>query len=353
MRNAGCSCFFWRGQTLTPQAMQSNMLRITSKENLYFTGPVLMGFNILVCDFERSLGHGTYAVVFGGIQNGNKVAVKIARPGKSVYNTVLKKEIETMKKLKHPNIVCVLDSFITTATSDYNVSYLTAYSMPRMQVARMMMPLKTDDQVTGIALDMFGALSYLESKGICHNDPKPANILWNGNNFVLSDFGLASKVESKNDWTVVRQTRYYSAPENIIRSHRDKETADVWAMALTVMEAVTGHVVFREDTITLMLFVIHLLLGIPKYMLEQSSLDNIRVVCVQELSDKAAARKEELTTDIEEVVEYHRTAAEKIGPRSVKTLEILYNHCIVVDPEQRDSATDILSRLEELREGAE
>jgi serine/threonine protein kinase len=95
------------------------------------------------------------------------------------------------------------------------------------------------------------ALAELHSHRIWHRDIKPENILLLGDPLdpdaaVLSDFGLARKVESgicDDEWVGSLQ---YAAPE-LLRKDPYGEKIDIWAFGITVYAAMMGRLPFRGE----------------------------------------------------------------------------------------------------------
>lgn len=98
---------------------------------------------------------------------------------------------------------------------------------------------KQDDHFTGsrddasrILRDISGALSYIHGRQLCHNDIKPANILYSmERGAVLCDFGMSTVTSSPPG---SGGTPYYIPPEFIGRKSRGPP-ADVWAMGVTML----------------------------------------------------------------------------------------------------------------------
>lgn len=100
---------------------------------------------------------------------------------------------------------------------------------------------------------VLSALAYLESEGVCHRDVKPDNILlstlkndklW-ATSARLSDFGLASFVESDYELFDIVGTPHYVAPEVIMRDDNDEfigygPPVDVWAAGVMMYWMLTG-----------------------------------------------------------------------------------------------------------------
>ncbi|KAF9870178.1 hypothetical protein CkaCkLH20_12264 [Colletotrichum karsti] len=93
-----------------------------------------------------------------------------------------------------------------------------------------------------ILRDIAGALHYLHSKSLVHNDIKPANILYSPTRgAVLCDFGLSTHASGP---VTTGGTPYYIPPEFIGRKLRGPPS-DVWALGVTMLY-VLGKIPFPD-----------------------------------------------------------------------------------------------------------
>jgi eukaryotic-like serine/threonine-protein kinase len=102
-----------------------------------------------------------------------------------------------------------------------------------------------------VGLEAARALDYAHKRGFVHRDVKPANILFGDEGRLrIADFGLARAL-AEAAWTepagAVLGTARYAAPEQA-RGETVDGRADVYALALVLVEAVTGTVPFASDT---------------------------------------------------------------------------------------------------------
>jgi eukaryotic-like serine/threonine-protein kinase len=95
------------------------------------------------------------------------------------------------------------------------------------------------------------ALEYAHGRGLVHRDIKPANLLFDEHGIVrVADFGLARAL-AEAAWTepqgAVLGTARYAAPEQA-KGENLTGKADVYSLALVIIEAVTGRVPLVADT---------------------------------------------------------------------------------------------------------
>src|SRR2546425_999764 len=109
----------------------------------------------------------------------------------------------------------------------------------------------TPSQALLVGLEATRGLDYAHRRGFVHRDIKPANLLFDGEGRLrIADFGLARAL-AEAAWTepagAVLGTARYAAPEQVQGSSIDGK-ADVYALAVVLVEAVTGQVPFAADT---------------------------------------------------------------------------------------------------------
>ncbi len=87
-------------------------------------------------------------------------------------------------------------------------------------------------------------LDYLHSYArTVHRDIKPENCLLEGDRIALVDFGISQKADSVGSDTF--GTAYYIAPERYSGEGSDPFANDIWALGVTLFEAVCGHKPFE------------------------------------------------------------------------------------------------------------
>jgi len=109
----------------------------------------------------------------------------------------------------------------------------------------------TPAQAVVVGLDAARALDAAHRRGFVHRDIKPANLLFGEDGRLrIADFGLARAL-SEAAWTEPGDslvgTARYAAPEQASGSRIDGK-ADVYALGLVLVEAVTGVVPLTADT---------------------------------------------------------------------------------------------------------
>nr|XP_057944093.1 serine/threonine-protein kinase 36 isoform X2 [Doryrhamphus excisus] len=196
------------------------------------------------------VGEGSFGRVHKGMKRftGQVVALKfmpkMGRSNKELQS--LKKEIDIMTNLQHPNIVKLFDSFET----ETDVVVVTEYAEGQLfQIIEDDGSLP-ESQVREIACQLVSALYYLHSRRILHRDMKPQNILFDKNGGVkLCDFGFARAMSvSTMVLTSIKGTPLYMSPELVAEKPYD-HTADLWSLGCILYELHTGAPPFYTNSI--------------------------------------------------------------------------------------------------------
>jgi serine/threonine-protein kinase len=106
-------------------------------------------------------------------------------------------------------------------------------------------------QAADVGRHVTSALAYAHSRGLVHRDIKPANLLFDEHGAVrVADFGLARAL-AEASWTepagALVGTARYAAPEQGTGAPLDGR-ADLYALGVVLVEAVTGRVPELADT---------------------------------------------------------------------------------------------------------
>uniref|UniRef100_H3D2G6 non-specific serine/threonine protein kinase n=1 Tax=Tetraodon nigroviridis TaxID=99883 RepID=H3D2G6_TETNG len=200
--------------------------------------------------FLELVGEGSYGRVFKGrkMYSGQVVALKlipkVGRSEKELLN--LKREIEIMRGLQHPNIIQLFDSFETKT----EVVIVTEYAEGQLYQVLEDDGKLSETQVREIACQLASALYYLHSHRILHRDMKPQNVLLMKNGTVkLCDFGFARAMSfSTFVLTSIKGTPLYMCPELIQEKPYD-HTADLWSLGCILYELHTGAPPFYTQSI--------------------------------------------------------------------------------------------------------
>ncbi|KAM8899607.1 serine/threonine-protein kinase 36 isoform 1-T1 [Spinachia spinachia] len=186
-------------------------------------------------------GEGSFGRVYKGRKRftGQVVALKfmpkVGRSEKELRS--LKREIEIMRGLEHPNIVQLFDSFETETEVVVVTEYAEGHLFQILEDDEKL----PESQVREIACQLVSALYYLHSHRILHRDMKPQNILLGKSGVVkLCDFGFARAMSvSTMVLTSIKGTPLYMSPELVEEKPYD-HTADLWSLGCILYELHTG-----------------------------------------------------------------------------------------------------------------
>ncbi len=100
-------------------------------------------------------------------------------------------------------------------------------------------------RIRNIMFQIFQGLAFMHKNGFFHRDMKPENLLVSREGVVkIADFGLAREIRSRPPFTDYVSTRWYRAPEVLLRSLSYNAPIDVWAMGAIMAELYTFRPLF-------------------------------------------------------------------------------------------------------------
>lgn len=194
------------------------------------------------------IGHGGMSVVYMAInEKANKTwAVKeVRKDGKMDFNTVrqgLMAEIETLKKLKHPNLPSIIDVIEDDDSFIIVMDYIEGRSLDKIIEENGAQPEAYVVEWAKQLCDVFG---YLHSRTppIIYRDMKPANVMLKPDgNIMVIDFGTAKNYEIDLGETTGIGTIGYAAPEQYIGSGfgRTDARTDIYCLGITMYHLLTN-----------------------------------------------------------------------------------------------------------------
>ena len=94
----------------------------------------------------------------------------------------------------------------------------------------------TESEIKDIIYQTLLGLAHMHKYGFFHRDMKPENLLINEKIVKIADFGLAREIRSIPPYTEYVSTRYYRAPECILKSNNYNSPVDIWAVGCIMAE---------------------------------------------------------------------------------------------------------------------
>ena len=194
----------------------------------------------------RVLGGGGMGLVLlaRDSESGREVALKMMRPELASNPQIVHrfvKEAGHLQKLKHPNVVPVLE------VSDRPQG--PYFVMPYFEQGSLAQRIQPGQGLGGavaldIALQVAEGLQFAHRRGIIHRDLKPANILLGaGGKTCLADFGLARTMFNDSIVDVEREQLEGTAPymsPGVAAGNAEDTRCDIYAFGALLYEMLTG-----------------------------------------------------------------------------------------------------------------
>ena len=197
----------------------------------------------------RKLGEGGYSEVWlvQDTVGEMELVLKIFLPDAQLDNKMVdlfRKEFQLVYNINHPNLL---------KYSQFNVCMGYPYLvMPYYRLGSAESLIGRCSEQTGwkYLRDVAAGLARLHAQrpAIIHQDIKPANVLLDSENFIITDFGISasmySLVKGSSGNKVVQGTRPYMPPEKYLENPEIYPENDIWSLGASLYELLTGELPF-------------------------------------------------------------------------------------------------------------
>ncbi|CAH1153600.1 unnamed protein product [Phaedon cochleariae] len=199
---------------------------------------------------KELLGTGAFSVVRlaeskenPGILHAVKIIDKKALKGKE---DSLENEIKVLRRLRHPNIVQLLETFEDKSKVYLIMELVTGGELFDRIVEK---GSYTEKDAADLIRQVLEAVDYMHVQGVVHRDLKPENLLYyspdEDSKIMISDFGL-SKMEDSGIMATACGTPGYVAPEVLAQKPYGK-AVDVWSIGVISYILLCGYPPFYDE----------------------------------------------------------------------------------------------------------
>ncbi|UJR25508.1 hypothetical protein I4U23_006854 [Adineta vaga] len=213
----------------------------------------------------KQLGDGTYgSVLLAHLKDSPQEKVAIKRMKKKYYSwqeCMDLREVKALQKIRHANIIKLKE----VIREDNNLYMIFEYMNENLyELTKKRDRLFPETNVRNIIFQLLQGLSYMHKLGFFHRDLKPENILCKGVELIkIADFGLARELRSRPPYTDYVSTRWYRAPEVLLRSTSYTSPVDIWAVGCIAAEIYTLRPLFPGSSEIDQMFKICAVMGTP------------------------------------------------------------------------------------------
>lgn len=241
----------------------------------------------------ESLGRGGMGTVFRAqhAKSHEDVAVKLIAQHVSdemKFRRRFHSEIETLKRLKHPNIVRLIGYGEEHGQLFYSMELVRGETLQSViRAEKKLSWMRTLD----IAIQICAALKHAHDIGVIHRDLKPANLILEQDDTVkLVDFGI-SKIFGHDQTAVgaIMGTADYMAPEQADNSGITART-DLYSLGCVIYTMLCGRPPFKGKSITEVIDAVKSQEAVPLDLIDPDLPEDV-VQIVQELLQKHSSNR--------------------------------------------------------------
>ena len=221
----------------SPRFIKNNKKLKHSKKLRDF--PINKKKNMEKYKIQKTIGSGSFANVSKALNTQTSEIVAIKKMKKKFFSwdeCLSLREIKSLTKLNHPNIMKLKEVirvndelFCVFEFCDQNIyQYYLSFKESGQQIP--------ESQIKQILYQIVSGLAYMHKHGFFHRDLKPENILYSKGVIKIGDFGLAREIRSRPPYTDYVATRWYRAPEILLKSTNYNSPVDIYALGCIIAE---------------------------------------------------------------------------------------------------------------------
>lgn len=215
----------------------------------------------------KVLGDGTYGSVVRAQNKQTEENVAIKKLKEKYYNwedCMKLPEINSLRKLIHPNIVKLKEVIRENDQLHMVFECMEANLYELMKGRTKKFP---EAKIRNMMFQTMQAMHHCHKNGYFHRDMKPENLLVSSQGsehlVKLADFGLAREIRARPPFTDYVSTRWYRAPEVLLRSPVYNSPIDQFACGGIMAELYTLRPLFPGSSESDQLYKICSVLGTP------------------------------------------------------------------------------------------
>jgi tRNA A-37 threonylcarbamoyl transferase component Bud32 len=205
----------------------------------------------------RTLGQGAMGTVYLAEDPALKrsLAIKVVRgpAGDAEVLARFRREAEISARLNHPNIITIFDVGEEPGQGPFlAMEFVDGEGLDALVKAGPIPP----EEAMPLLLQAGQALEAIHQAGIIHRDVKPLNFrVAKDGRLKLMDFGIARGDGPRLTTTAAfLGTPAYAAPESLAGMGRPDASVDLWALAVTAFEMLTGQLPFAAESVNAALY---------------------------------------------------------------------------------------------------
>jgi len=204
-------------------------------------------------DLGKEMGKGGFSVVYQAERkkDGKEFAVKCIKKKMVEGDDIklLRREIQIMKKLAHPNILKLYEVY-----EDDEQFYLVMELVKGKELFDKIVErgMYSEKDASNIIRQVVSAVEYLHDNGIAHRDLKPENLLSAGEGddeiIKIADFGFSKSFGEEGEKLMTScGSPGYVAPEILTAESYDK-SVDLWSVGVIIYILLSGYPPFYADS---------------------------------------------------------------------------------------------------------